>query len=213
MKLITCLTPSHQVFLPHFNTIFRVDQNINLYSEEFEQECPTGAFADAGWNDTTRRKFEHIGTILQECDEGELLAFADADIQFFRPISDLAGIALKDNDIVFQNDYYGHACTGFFYMRNNRSIRDLVQMVYNEIPNWRDDQEAMNKILPTWSGEYGLLPNQFFTFGSFYQHWDETKTDFPLPRGMVLHHANWVKGIENKLKLLTLVREIYDRNS
>jgi hypothetical protein len=84
--------------------------------------------------------------------------------------------------------------------------------VYDEIPKWRDDQEAMNQVLPTWNGRYGLLPAQFFTFGSFYQHWDETKTDFSLPKGIVMHHANWVKGIENKLKLLTLVREIYDRN-
>lgn len=213
MKLITCYTPSHEVFLPHFHTLHQVDDRINLWDEEFEQECPTGEFADEGWNDTTRRKFELIRGVLRDSNEGELMAFSDVDVQFFRPISNLAEMALKDNDIVFQNDYYGHACTGFFYMRNNRSIRDLMDKVYDEIPNWRDDQEAMNKVLPIWNGKYGLLPNQFFTFGSFYQHWDETKTNFPLPKGMVMHHANWVKGIENKLKLLTLVREIYDRNS
>jgi hypothetical protein len=208
MKLLTCYTPSHKVFIKSFQTIHDVDPEIHTIVRELDQECPTGTFAEEGWKITTARKFDFILEELDKAEEGELLIFSDIDVQFFRPISTFAEKALANHDIVFQNDYYGHACTGFFYMRNIAEVRKLISAARMIIPQWRDDQEAMNKILPTWEGRYGLLPPQFFTFGMFYQHWDG-QDQFPLPPGIVMHHANWVKGIEKKRELLNIVKNIH----
>ena len=210
MKLLTCYTQSHSVFLKHFATLYDLNDDIEIILKLLPQECPTGEFADAGWKLTTARKFVFILEELDKCKEGELLIFSDVDVQFFRPITPLAEKALANHDIVFQNDYIGHACTGFFYMRNNESVRNLIAKALALIPTSRDDQDAMNKILPTWEGKYALLPVEFFTFGIFHQHWHEKYIDFPIPDGIVMHHANWIKGIEKKLKLLITVRSIYE---
>lgn len=209
MKLLSCYTPSHKVFLDAFNTIHDVDEDVQVILKELPQECPSGEFAEDGWKLTTAKKFEFILEELTKCEPEELLAFSDIDIQYFKPISNLVEKALKDNDIVFQNDYYGHACTGFFFMRNCDAVRKLLFQAMMIIPEWRDDQEATNKLLPNGDVRYGLLPPQFFTFGMFYNHW-QGQENFPLPEGIIMHHANWVKGIEKKEKLLTIVRRIYD---
>lgn len=212
MKLLTCYTESHRVFLRSFFGSLDQSNGLDVVIRQHPQECPTGAFADAGWNDTTKRKFEFIEEQMHFTPEGEPMIFSDVDIQFFQPLTQFAEKALKEVDVVFQNDYYGHACTGFFYIRNNQSMRDLISEVIFEIPNWRDDQEAMNKVLiKNRSYNYGLLPPQFFTFGSFFKHW-EGEQDFPLPPNIVMHHANWVKGVDKKVALLKTVRSIYERN-
>lgn len=211
MKLLTCYTPSHERFVKTFDTVLDVEPDIELIVAKFDQECHTGVFADKGWRQTTARKFEFILEQLYKAEFEELLIFSDIDIQFFAPFTQYAEKVLNGHDIVFQNDYYGHACTGFFYMRNNPAVRALLEKALSIIPESRDDQEAMNKVLPTWSGSYALLPNQFFTFGSFYNHWNG-ELDFPLPEGMIMHHANWVKGIEKKEQLIKVVRNLYERN-
>ena len=59
MKLLTCYTPSHKIFLPQF--LDTLDQEgLDVIIREHPQECPTGEFASEGWNRTTKRKFEFI---------------------------------------------------------------------------------------------------------------------------------------------------------
>lgn len=210
MKLLTCYTPSHKVFLNQF--MDSLDQtNLDVVIRMHEQECPTGEFASDGWNRTTQRKFEFLLEEMANATHEDIMIFSDIDIQFFQPPQLFAERALVGSDIVFQNDYYGHACTGFFYFRNNEKVREFILKAIEEIPKWRDDQEAVNKMIVNqgYDIQYALLPKEFFTYGSFYNHW-EGQDDFPLPKNMVMHHANWVKGIESKIKLLRVVRNLYN---
>jgi hypothetical protein len=210
MKLLTCYTPSHKVFLPQF--FDSLDQtDLDVVIRMHPQECPTGEFASEGWNTTTQRKFEFLLEEMNKADYNDIMIFSDIDIQFFQSPVPFAERVLKDTDIAFQNDYYGHACTGFFYFRNTELIADFIQHAIKEIPNWRDDQEAVNKILQGDSSlDYMLLPKEYFTFGSFYKHW-EGEQMFPIPDNIIMHHANWVKGIDKKLELLRVVRNQHNQ--
>jgi hypothetical protein len=144
-------------------------------------------------------------------DKNEEFIFSDIDVQFFDKPQKYCKKALSYLDIAFQNDYYGHACTGFFYAKNNDSVKYLISTSLSQIEHHRDDQAVVNHLLKfNLHVKYGLLPPEFFTFGMFYNHWHGEK-EFPLPDNIVMHHANWVKGVDNKIDLLKTVRDIYNR--
>lgn len=211
MKLLTCYTPSHKIFLPQF--FDTLDQSgLDIIIREHPQECPTGEFASEGWNLTTKRKLEFILEYMEKMEQGEHFIFSDIDVQFFDKPQNYDAKALHEKDIVFQNDYYGHACTGFFYAKNNDNVVQLLGHAVSNIEKYRDDQEAVNHYLKECQTNYGLLPPQFFTFGMFYNHWHGEK-EFPLPDKIIMHHANWVKGVDNKIELLQTVRDIYNKTN
>jgi len=211
MKLLTCYTPSHKIFLSQF--LDTLDQNgLDVVIREHPQECLTGEFASEGWNLTTKRKFEFILHYMEKMGRDEEFIFSDIDVQFFQSPKKFCSKSLQNHNIVFQNDYYGHACTGFFYAKNNDDVIQLLGHSLCDIEKHRDDQAAVNHFLPLLKTNYGLLPPQFFTFGMFYNHWHGEK-DFPIPKNIVMHHANWVKGVDSKVKLLKTVRDIYNRQN
>lgn len=216
MKILTCFTPSHKVFVDQFYQSLP-KEDLHVIYETFDQECPTGEFAEEGWNKTTARKFEFLLSEMSKMPEGEVFTFSDIDIQFFQPLAHLAMRATAEYDIVFQNDYYGHACTGFFFVRNNAKTRAFFKEALTVIPDHRDDQAAVNHLLGIGTHDalglkYALLPVEFFTFGCFFKHWDG-EDNFPIPDQIVMHHANWVKGIDKKLELLKTVRSIYNKKN
>lgn len=209
MKLLTCYTPSHKIFLSQF--FETLDQSgLDVIIRQHSQECETGEFASEGWNTTTKRKFQFLLEYMYKMEPDEEFIFSDIDVQFFQNPKIFCRKALRDRDIVFQNDYYGHACTGFFYAKNNAAVTNLISNAVAVIKEHRDDQAAVNHLLKSHKIEYGLLPPQFFTFGMFYNHW-HGEQEFPLPDNIVMHHANWVKGVENKIELLKVVRDLYNR--
>jgi len=174
-----------------------------------DQHCETGEFCQAGWEDTMKDRLRFILDYLYKGDNDEIMMFCDVDIQFFDSPQKYAEKALAECDIAFQNDYYGHACAGFFYMRNTEDVRDLFEEALDTYDQHAHDQEAINHLLKTGKYRYALLPPEFFTFGSFYNHWHGEK-QFPIPDKIVMHHANWVQGIDKKIELLEVVRDLYN---
>lgn len=214
MKLLTCFTESHKVFLNQF--LQSLDCNgFDIILREHEQECKTGEFASDGWNITTRRKFEFILDCLEKMENEESFIFSDIDIQFFQSPKIFCDRVLSECDIAFQNDYYGHACTGFFYAKNNSKVRNLLNLSIENISKFRDDQEVVNYLLQDQKIDisYKLLPREFFTYGMYYSHWEPNNRQFKVPQNMVVHHANWVIGVDNKLDLLRVVRENYNNKN
>lgn len=211
-KILTFYTDTHIPFLELFmKTLAEVDRgNLDVIARKYAQECPTGEFASDGWNQCMHRKIEFILHYMKSMDEGEKFIFSDADVQFFRSPAPYIDKVLDGQDIAFQNDYYGHACAGFFYARNNRKVEDFFYEVLDNIKDNRDDQDTINKLLPQKKVDYALLPPQFFTWGSFYNHW-HGETEFPLPEHLIMHHGNWVMGVDKKMELMQTVREVYER--
>ena len=54
-----------------------------------------------------------------------------------------------------------------------------------------------------------FLSRKFFTFGhTMTKPWEGE--DFDLPEDVVSHHANWVIGIDRKIKIMDIAREKYN---
>jgi hypothetical protein len=212
MKTYTFYSETHKVFLPWFNTIKEVEPDVDVEYLEVTQTCPSGEFAEEGWNKTMADKVEYVLSAFDHPDE--YFIYSDLDVQFFQPITPLAQKVLAKHDIVFQNDSNGVRCAGFFYCRKTESTKKLFQKTLEIIGKHRDDQPAIHEILTNELVDVktAFLPPQFFTFGAFYQHWNGQQV-FPLPKGIVVHHANWVIGIDNKLKLLQAVRNNYNNKN
>lgn len=60
---------------------------------------------------------------------------------------------------------------------------------------------------------WGYLPEEFFSCGIFKPEvWTPGKS-FPVPKNIVLHHANWTMGVENKLAQLAYVKSAVNRGA
>lgn len=212
MKIYTFYSETHKIFLPWFNTIKDVEPEVEVKYLEVPQLSPSGEFAEKGWNETMTKKVEYVLSAFDDPDE--YFIYSDLDVQFFKPVTPLAEKVLAKHDIVFQNDSNGVRCAGFFYCRKNEDTKRVFKKILDIISNHRDDQTAIHEILSNIYPETktAFLPPQFFTFGVFYDHWRGQQV-FPLPKGIVTHHANWVIGIDNKLKLLQATRDNYNNKN
>lgn len=209
IKLYACYTPSHRIlkdewFLPSLQD----DYEINM--EFFEQECPTGVFLEEGWTKTTLRKVEMIIRAIKE-NWGTFFIYSDVDIQFFKPTQAIISKLMRDKDIILQRDCpEGTACTGFFACKGNHETLQLWQEVREYMidnPN-KSDQETFNLTLKKHPEvRWDHLPNIFFGAGTLTGlKWMPNKYLF-VPKNIVLHHANWTKGINNKIAQLKYVKQ------
>ena len=214
MRIYTAFSETHKIFLPWFNTIKDVETNVDPVYFVLEQQCPTGEFASEGWNAATAQKLEKILGIFDDTtDTSDYFVFSDVDVQFFKPIYELGKKALSNHDIVFQNDYYGAQCTGFFYCKKNKNTKKLFQRALETNHLHRDDQTSVQSVLREFPEvKHALLPKEFFTYGMYYDHWHKQEHFF-VPRNMVMHHANWVMGVNNKIELLKATRKNYEQQN
>ena len=212
MKIYTTYSKTHEIFLPWFDTRKEVEPGLEPVYIEIGQKCKTGVFDSENWNEATRQKIVALLDIINSCKE-EYFIFSDVDVQFFKPVWDLGAKALENHDIVFQNDYYGAQCTGFFYCKNNNKTKQLFEEALKIHKHHRDDQVSIQVALNNVEGlKHALLPKEYFTYGMYYDHWHGQKV-FRVPSKMVLHHANWVLGIDKKLELLKATRYNYEQGN
>ena len=200
MKLYTIYTESHKDM---YNNYFlkTLPNEFEVIPTEIPQECSTGEFYSEGWDKTCYKKTE---LYLRACEEnmGEIFAFSDVDIQFFGKIKDVLLEELGDFDIACQNDTGPYYCSGFFVCRGNeRTLNMFREMLKNYD---REDQTTLNNHIHLVNSKF--LSYKFFTIGHLLNTaW--TGQEFEITHEILLHHSNWVVGIENKSKLMDIVRE------
>lgn len=211
INLYSFYTPSHAVlkddwFLPS------IKDDFNIIVFFADQMCSTGAYRDKGFRETVLKKVDMIIEAAQQ-NKDKIFIYADIDIQFFKSIQALVEKALVDNDIVVQRDNHkGLICSGFFACRGSDKIIALWQTVKQlMIDEDLDDQPALNKALKqVFKGtiKWDYLPAIFFGTGTLAgKSWLPGKELF-VPEGIVMHHANWTKGISNKIALLKYVKNV-----
>lgn len=212
MRIYTAYSTSHKPFLPWFNTIKDVEPDVEIIYNELGQKCITGEYGSEGWEQVTYEKLEKIIQIFNDTtDKADYFVYSDVDIQFFKPITRLGEKALLNHDIVFQNDYAGSQCTGFFYCRKTPQTLKLFEEALSVNCIHKEDQTSVQEVLKkTTNLRWALLPIEFFTFGMFHTQWGGQEK-FQIPKNIAMHHANWVKGIPSKLKLLEVVRSNYNQ--
>jgi Exostosin family/Nucleotide-diphospho-sugar transferase len=199
MKIYTYYTQSHKILFDNWFSKTVVDLEIDATFGE--QECATGSYYQDGWKKTTMKK---VDIFIKACQENmnDIFVFSDVDIQFFGPIKEALLQELGDADIAIQNDYKGGLCSGFFICRGNeRTLRMFQSMKQNE-SKYLEDQYALNMNLHYCNVK--VLTERFWTFGSYGTQWKGQ--NFEIPNNLLMHHSNWTEGIENKIKLLEIIK-------
>jgi hypothetical protein len=220
IKLYTFYTPSHSVlvndwFLPSIKALNEYDLVVKCY----EQECARGEYGAAGWTKTMSYKVDLLIDAIKE-NMGSYFVYSDVDIQFFRSTLSEINKALDGNDIVFQRDSpvgqewpEGIICAGFIACRANQDTLDLWLAIreYMERNVKACDQTALNNVIreERFSHiKWGVLPETFFGGGTVTgKGWLPGKS-LPVPKAIVLHHANWTNGINWKIAQLKYVKAI-----
>lgn len=214
IKLYCLTTPSHKIlkdkyFLPS------IQDDFEIICEEMEQTCETVKFMAEGWTDTTLRKVDLIIRAIHE-NWGSLFIFSDVDIQFFKPIKNIILKLIQDNDLIIQkNNPEGVLCSGFFVCRGNQKTLDLWTDVRDMMAHDKSssDQITLNRCIKRhgkknpYNLTWAYLPNTFFCGGTFTGHLWTPGRHLRIPHDIVMHHANWTRGIANKIAQLEYIKQ------
>lgn len=210
MKIYACYTPSHNgMFEKHFAPSLRTSR-LNFSVRLLPQQSATGAFQSDGFQATCLAKVGYILEVLAANLDGEPFIFSDVDVRFYGdPTADLMQL-FGDSDILFQDDGPAGACTGFMVMRPTPRVLEY----WRKVAEWmretnQMDQDAANRLLETpFAPAWGLLPERYWTVGRNGVCWKPGDPVAP-PADLMVHHANWTVGIENKLALLEAVKNTH----
>jgi len=231
VRIYAFYTKSHEGllndwFLPSLGDRF------DLVLEFHEQECDSGVFMSQGWNAAMLRKADLILRAIEE-NPGEIFVYSDVDVQFLdlheAGVRELIG---KRDMLIQQESPSWTVCPGFFIARANKRTRALWQQIKRElaVQQDKDDQRLLNMFLfrggiaarimnklgvrkgPWYPNALRLkwqyLPQTFYSPGIQQGKVWRPGQALCLPRDMVLHHASWTLGVENKIAQLDYVREL-----
>lgn len=214
INLYTIYTPSHSILKDSF-FLPSIQDDFNIICEPVEQKCSSARFMDTGWTETTTAKVDLIIRAIHE-NWGNLFIFSDVDIQFFCPIKETLLSLIKDNDLIIQkNSPNGVLCSGFFVCKANEKTLALWTDVKKimEKNSSKSDQISLNQCIKRHSKKnpyaikWDYLPDTFFGGGTLTGHEWLPGKKLPIPANIMMHHANWTKGIRNKIAQLKYVKQ------
>lgn len=200
MKLYTIFTPSHRAMYENYFLPSLPKGEFEVISSEIPQECETGQFYTEGWSQTCFRKVE---LFIKVCEEnmGNIFTFSDVDIQFFGPLKETLIDELGEYDIAVQNDTGNYYCSGFFVCRGNERTLNMFKSMRDNYN--KEDQTSLNENIHLCRSKF--LSKRFFTVAHITNAvWKGE--DINIPDYVLMHHANWTEGIDNKIKLLEMVK-------
>jgi hypothetical protein len=203
MNLYTFLTPSHRVLYENY-FLKSLPSTFILSCLDIEhQYCESASFLDKGWTQTTINK---IILLIKACEEnmGKYFVYSDVDVQFFdKDICNLLMQEIEDKDIACQDDNNLY-CSGFFICKANDRTLKMYNKIYESWNHKDSDQKMLNRYLYLCKPK--KLSKKFFTVGQILKkEWTDDQ-HFDLISDISMHHANWTIGIDNKIKLLDLVK-------
>jgi hypothetical protein len=113
-----------------------------------------------------------------------------------------------------KNSPNGVLCTGFFACRGNektlRLWEDVKKMM--ESDSLSSDQISFNRCIRRnghknpYNVIWAYLPSSFCGGGTFTGYEWHPGMVLPIPGKIMMHHANWTKGVKNKIAQLIYVR-------
>lgn len=227
MNIYTVFTESHRsLFENYMFKTLPFDSRLEL-RVLFKQQTCNAEFRSEGWKDTMYYKVRCFIQAAYEIKDGDYFIFCDPDIQFFRPFYDDILKEVEGYDAAFQNDYGGGVNTGFFIMKSTPKTRAFLKTVEGNLEKFPEEQVCFNHLIQNFSQYEKIafsckfLPNRYWTYGEKaiqpkpngepYSIWDGKDVDFEIPEDIIIHHGNWTNTFSNKIKLLDLVREKYNK--
>lgn len=201
----------HQLKDKYFLPSLKEDYKIILRNAD--QICQTAKYMSHGWNEFMIKKVDLIIDAIKE-NWNKIFIYSDVDIQFFKPFKHLIPSLLQDKDIAIQkNTIYGDLCAGFFICRGNDKTLKLWQEIKRLMLNnpKLDDQVPLNTLLiksNPFNVKYSSLPNEFFQPALYIKKLWVPGNKLIAPKNIILHHACYTIGIENKIAQLEYVKTI-----
>jgi hypothetical protein len=215
MKIYTLLTDSHknffdEFFLPSYRIINK-DKKFSLCVGESKQICKNGEYGEVGFRETMADKVRMLINAVEE-NKGDFIIYADVDVQFFDGFqNDIFTYNDKNVDVYAQNDTPKCPenvilCAGFMIINCNEKMLNIFKETLSIIHYFEHDQYAFNylKNKVNWK----ILPeDKYYTiaYNTGNDVWKGEKYT-NVPKNILMHHGNWVKGIENKINLLRYIK-------
>jgi hypothetical protein len=183
-------------------TTFHDDPYVEPSAEYYNVSLPCPAFTER-----TRAKVNFMQKICKE-NFGKIIVFADADLQFFGPFKKTLIEELGDLDMACQEDNLLSAsrklCGGLMVCRCNENTLGFLGKMQQHFRI--DDQITLNDQKNACN--HKTLPiEKFFTVGHVLGNRWSKEVNFSIPKDILVHHASWALGIEDKIKLLEIVRK------
>lgn len=220
IRMYSICTNSHKIlrdkyFLPSIKDDYEVI--IKEYNQTVDD---TGTYGTISFIKTVFNKIEVILEAIQN-NWQKYFIFSDVDIQFFTELQPIISRLIVNKDLLVQRALpygnYTFPCTGFIVCRANEKTLNFwqhVKRVMQDREEWAD-QDAFNFLILGQNEKFNLLwdylPAEFFSPGpkvyseNFRWHPGDA---IDLPKNIVLHHANWTIGIENKISQFDYVKNI-----
>lgn len=202
MKLITYYTDSHSnLFEKYF--IPSMKDDFEIISKCGKQISSDGNYFTEGFSETTKDKISFLLENLSTIKENEFVLFCDVDIVFLRPIEKYLN-SYYEYDMVFQEGH-GGLNTGFFIMKNNEKVRNLLDSVVKNCHMYHDDQITLNFLIKNTKIIYRTFDDKIMSVADSIGPRIWIDENFNIPKETLVFHACWCAGVENKVKLLDYV--------
>jgi len=208
MKLYTFYTDSHISLLNnYFLSSIPKDDNFEVIIEKFPQECSSGNFMESGWMQTMHKKISYVLRGIEE-NPNKVFIHSDCDVYFFKQFKDDLLNQMEDCDMIGIDDGGNTISCGFFACRGNEKTKKLFETVLNNMSKFGNDQHAMNHFRHDYI-KSKILDLKYFNIHHIIgqQVWNPN-IDIPhLNKNILMMHANWTVGVDNKSKLIDKVKE------
>lgn len=201
MKLYTFYSETHrelyEIFIKSLNM---TNPNISTKVDIFNQ-TGNGVFMEKGWGDMMSNKLDQI---IRACEIGEIFIHSDSDVYFLGNFEERIISELGNYDIAFQDDNPS-LCMGFFICNPNVKVTEMFKKVKSLLNRFNGhDQNAMNSIISNSGVKYKKLSHLFFSYGQKNKGvWNGE--EFDVNKDILVFHANWVVGTENKKRIIEYV--------
>lgn len=209
MKIYTLLSDSHKIFYDKYfyKSLKKYEPNAEVDVSTTEQICKSGSFYDNGWKDAMKQK---VVCYIKACKENmnNFFIWSDVDIEFYAPFIEDCLKEIEDKDIAFQYAKREYNA-GFFICRCTEKTLKFFEHVLSVYDNYGCDQMALNKNINMIDAKY--LSNKFWSIIHCYDYWDGQ--DFTINNNIVMAHAIYTKGIQNKVILLNKIKEKIEKRN
>lgn len=216
VSLYTFFTPSHQILFDDWLKPTAVscgfEIRVRTHSKQF---CLSASYADVGWRETQIKKLANWIAILKSHSLEDIIVASDADVQIIKPCAAQLIQFLGNNDLSFQENVDEKVCSGFFVARCNDKVVDFFTRALKSLTvelvksaKGGGEQYEIWKLIESGNhhASVGMLPkDEIWNPRQTYKNLNE----LDIPTNMMVHHANWTEGMDNKIKQLEYVRDVF----
>lgn len=208
INLYSYHTPSHNELYNNWFVKTMCDDGITTNSIiDSDQHCESARFRESGWRQTQINKVKTWINAI-ESNSNNIIICSDVDIQWFKPISGRVESDLRGSDFAVQSYFDGFICSGFFICRCTDNVLNMWKSVLKSLLDGKSDGEQglLLDRLRSKCVDWVELPREYYTPSKTYS--DISSIDKNIPQDIVMHHATYTVGINNKIKQLERVRSV-----